>query len=89
MIIKNSIATSTALVASFAVPAGALSLAVAGGSLFGLFGGAAFTSALCALGWLVGMPTLVGGLLGLLLLQVMTFLVVFLLMQLTLAWMPV
>ena len=89
MIIKNTIATSTALLASFAVPAGALSLAMAGGALFGLFGGAAFTSALCALGWLVGMPTLVGGLLGLLLLQVFAFLVVFILMQLSLAWLPV
>jgi hypothetical protein len=89
MIIKNTIATSTALLASFAVPAGVLSLAISGGALFGLFGGAAFTSALCALGWLVGMPTLVGGLLGLLLLQVFAFLVVFILMQLSLAWLPV
>lgn len=89
MIIKNTIATSTALLASFAVPAGALSVAVAGGSLLGLFGGAAFTSALCWLGWLVGMPTLFGGLLGLLLLQVVAFLLAFILMQLSLSWMPV
>ena len=89
MIIKNTIATSTALLASFAVPAGALTLAVSGGALFGLFGGAAFTSALCALGWLVGIPTLFGGLLGLLLLQVLAFLMVFILMQLSLVWMPI
>lgn len=50
MIIKNTIATSTALLASFAIPVGTLSVAVASGSLFGLFGGAAFTSALCWLG---------------------------------------
>lgn len=89
MVIKNTIATSTALLASFAVPAGAVTLAVSGGALFGLFGGAAFTSALCALGWLVGTPTLFGGLLGLLVLQVLAFLVVFIVMQLSLAWMPV
>jgi hypothetical protein len=89
MIIKNTIATSTALLASFAVPAGALSLAISGGVFFGVFGGAAFTSALCMLGWIVGIATLMGGLLSLLLLQVVAFLVVFILMQLALIWMPV
>ena len=89
MVIRNTTATSTALLTSFAVAAGAFSLTISGGALFGLFGGAAFTAALCAIGWLIGVPTLVGGLLGLLLLQVLTFLVVFILMQLSLAWMLV
>lgn len=89
MIIKNTLISSTALLASFAVPVGAFSVAVSVAPLFGFFGAAAFTTALCTLGWVVGLPTLIGGLLGLLLLQVITFLVVYILLHIYLAWLPV
>jgi hypothetical protein len=79
MIIKNTLINSTAILASCAVPVGAFSVALATTPIFGVFGAAAFTTALCAFGWIVGLPTLVGGLLGLLLLQVMTYLIVFIL----------
>ena len=92
MIIKNTLISSTALLTSCAVPVGVFSLATALVTLpifGGVFGAAAFTSALCGLGGLIGFPTLIGGLLGLLVLQIVTYLVVFILMHISLAWMPV
>jgi hypothetical protein len=89
MIIKNTLINSTAFFTSCAVPVGAFSVALAAAPVFGVFGAAAFTTALCGLGWIVGLPTLVGGLLGLLLLQVLTYLIVLVLLHLLLAWMPV
>jgi hypothetical protein len=89
MIIKNTLINSTAFFASCAVPIGTFSVALAVAPVFGVFGAAAFTSALCGLGWLVGLPTLIGGLLGLLLLQFLTYLIAFILLHLVLAWMPI
>ncbi|MBD2089240.1 hypothetical protein H6F67_05170 [Microcoleus sp. FACHB-1515] len=89
MIIKNTLINSTAFFASCAVPVGAFSLALATAPVFGVFGAAAFTTVLSGMGWIVGLPTLVGGLLGLLLLQVLTYLIAFILLHLLLAWMPV
>ena len=89
MIVRNTVALGTALVTSCIVPATAFSASLALPTFGGLFGGAAFTTALCIIGSLIGLPTLIGGLLGLLLLQVVVFLVVYIWMHIQLAWMPV
>ena len=89
MIVRNTVALGTALVTSCIVPATVFSAALVLPTFGGLFGGAAFTTALCIIGSLVGLPTLIGGLLGLLLLQVVVFLIVYIWMHIQLAWIPV
>jgi hypothetical protein len=86
MMIKNTLVHSTALLASCAIPMG---LFIGMTALTPFSGAAAFTTALCWIGGFIGFPILLGGLFGLLLLQVVIYLVVSILMHLSLAWMPV
>lgn len=84
--IKHTLVSSLALLASCTVPVGAFYVAL---QTAPFFGGAAFTTALVSLGGLIGLPGLIGGLLGLLVLQVVAYLVAFILLQVWLAWVPV
>jgi hypothetical protein len=85
-VIKHTLIHSMALLVSCAIPAGAFCVAL---QTTPFFGGAAFTTALVSLGGLIGLPGLIGGLLGLLVLQVVAYLVTFILLQIWLAWVPV
>jgi hypothetical protein len=86
MIVRNSIAFTTAAAVGVAVPAaifGSVCL------LTPFSGAAAFTTALCLVGGLLSLPTLWGGLLSLLILDVILCLIVYLFVQMQLAWLPV
>jgi hypothetical protein len=89
MIIKNSIAFGAAAAASVASTALIFSAVCTLPTLCGVYGGAAFTSALCLVGGLISFPTLFGGLLSLLILNVIIFLIVHILVQINLSWLPV
>jgi hypothetical protein len=89
MIIKNSIACGVAATASVASTALIFGAACSLPTLLGVYGGAAFTSALCLVGGLISLPTLFGGLFSLLILNAIIFLIVYILMQIHLSWLAV
>jgi len=89
MIIKNSIALGTAAAAGVVGPALIFGAICTFPPFFGIHGAAAFTTSLGLLGGLISLPTLFGGLLSLLILDAILCLMVYLFMQIQLAWLPV
>ena len=88
MSIKNSIAFGVAATAGVIGPA-LIFGAICTSPTLGVSGAAAFTTALSSLGVIISLPTLFGGLLSLLILDAIICLIVYLLMQIQLAWLPV